>query len=77
MQDWQDFEALEGPFGDRRTDFNAAQIALTTAASAGAFEDDDVPPLEKFMIRYGPEVDDVPSLENEDGGGGGYSWMQD
>lgn len=59
---------LEGPFGDRRGDYNAAMVARSGLAGAGAFEDGDVPPLEDFLITYGPPPDD------EDESDGGEWW---
>lgn len=70
LAEWREFELLEGPFGDRRSDYNAALIVLYTLASAGAFEDGDVPPLENFLITYGPPPDDET---DEDAGGGQWT----
>lgn len=48
-------------------------------AASGAFEEsDDLPELGKFRIQYGADklaAEDTPLDDN--GGGGGYSWMQD
>lgn len=48
-------------------------------AASGAFEEsDDLPDLDKFRIQYGADVIAAEDTSFDgDGGGGGYSWMQD